>query len=281
MPEASGLSAPAETAETAETVETADTQRAAVRFWRERWRNQPWIDRAARDDDEPWSLPLVVRVEKARPPDHDDAMTAAALAVVRLLAHPASAPDGPWHAVLERWMDGRIRKVVRRARGARWTDILDLPGGTAEVAGTEVRALLPHPVAEVPPLVSKLQVQGLDLDSDAESGVDRSSPPVESAAGPVLSIVLAPGVRMSTGKACAQVGHAAQLGMLQLDEDLVFGWLGAGFPVRIVAGSTREWNAVLQGEIPAAVVQDAGYTEVEPGTQTCAATFAAVTGTSR
>ncbi|GAA2757511.1 peptidyl-tRNA hydrolase [Actinopolymorpha rutila] len=255
---------------------------AAVHWWREHWRNLAWIGQAERDDDEPWALPLVVRVEKASMPTHEDALAASALAVVRLLADRDSAPGGPWHADLERWMDGRIRKVVRRARGIRWTEVERLPGITARSGGAEVRALAPHPVARPPVEVSKLQVEGLDLahaedteDADAErlGGVEEAGV-AEQAGGPVLSIVLAPGVRMSTGKGCAQVGHAAHLALLELDEQTVAGWATANFPLRVVTATPERWRHIVDGEVAAATVRDAGYTEVEPGTCTCAATFA-------
>ncbi|MET9019474.1 peptidyl-tRNA hydrolase [Actinopolymorpha sp. NPDC004070] len=250
-------------------VDEASDPMAAVRWWREHWRNLAWIGQAERDDDEPWALPLVVRVEKKSLPTHDDALAASALAVVRLLADRDSAPGGPWHADLERWMDGRIRKVVRRARGIRWTEVDRLPGITARSGGAEVRALTPHPVARPPVEVSKLQVEGLDLTpAEPVGAAERVDGP-----GPVLSIVLAPGVRMSTGKACAQVGHAAHLALLELDEPTVTAWAFANFPLRVVPATPEGWRRIVGGEVAAATVRDAGYTEVEPGTCTCAATF--------
>lgn len=265
-------------------VDDASDPMEAVHWWREHWRNLAWIGQAERDDDEPWALPLVVRVEKASLPAHEDALAASALAVVRLLADRDSAPGGPWHADLERWMDGRIRKVVRRARGIRWTEVERLPGLTARSGGAEVRALAPHPVARPPVEVSKLQVEGLDLahaeDAEAErpGGVEQGGDveqagDVEPAGGPVLSVVLAPGVRMSTGKACAQVGHAAHLALLELDEETVTAWAAANFPLRVVTATPEGWRRIVDGEVAAATVRDAGYTEVEPGTCTCAATF--------
>jgi Peptidyl-tRNA hydrolase PTH2 len=257
----------------------------AVRGWRHHWRTQQWDQRAPRDELEPWALPLVLRKERSGPAaDRQHALYAAALAMVRLLAHPAGSPEGPWHDPLERWMDGRIRKVVRRARGIRWTEVGALPGVTATVIDTDVRALLPHPVAAAPPEVRKLQVEGIELDADVERAL-ASFPPVVPESVPVLAIVMAPGLDMSTGKACAQVGHAAQLGLLQLEELLVLAWMAADFPLRVVEATRDQWAWLLGagggaggvgGEVDLAVVQDAGYTEVEPGTMTCAATFASL-----
>lgn len=249
-----------------------EEQRAAVRHWRSQWRAEAWRARASRDNVEPWSLPLVVRVERDRMPLHEEAMYASALAVVRLLSDPAAAPGEPWHEPLERWADGRIRKVVRRARGSRWLEVAALPGVTATVGEADVRALLPHLVSEVPRAVAKLQVEGLDLDSGSE-GATPVPGPAEAAARP-LTIVLAPDLAMSSGKACAQVGHAAQLGLLELDAHAVDDWLDAGFPLRIVGATPDRWRSVVTGDVEAAQVTDAGFTEIQPGTHTCAATFA-------
>jgi len=242
---------------------------AAVEHWRARWTSSDWARRTERDDAEPWAMPLVVRVEKTTPPDHWRALDAAALSVVRLLSHPHTAPGRPWHTPLARWMDGRIRKVVRRARGVRWRDVEALPGVTVEVNGAQVRALLPHPVRQAPLEVAMLQVAGLDLAADPER---QPGPFPPSTSGPVLTILLAPDLRLSTGKACAQVGHAAQLALLHLDQAL--SWAAADFPVRIVESTPDQWAWVTR-HVAAVVVRDAGYTEVTPGTQTCAATFAA------
>ena len=242
---------------------------AAVDFWREHWRTAPWDERGERDAGEPWSLPLVVRAEKAAPPDGQHATYAAAIAVARLLSDPASAPEGEWHAAVLRWTDGRIRKVVRRARGVRWPEVEDLPGVTSTVGTASVRALLPHPVAEPPVTVSKLQVAGLELTAEPDRTLTTWPPDTD---GPVLTIAIAPGVSMTTGKACAQVGHAAQLALVELDRSLVVAWLAAGFPVRVVTDSAT-WTRLGERGVAVAVVRDGGFTEVAPGTVTCAATF--------
>jgi peptidyl-tRNA hydrolase len=241
----------------------------AIDHWRSHWRAAVWAERADRDDVEAWSLPLVVRAEKASPPDHQHAMYAAARSVVSLLASTGAEPEGPWYPAIQRWADGFIRKVVRRARGVRWPEVQDLAGVTVAVGTAEVRALLPHRVAAPPVAVSKLQVQGLDLEADPERAL--SVEPTD-ADGPVLTIAVAPGLEMTTGKACAQVGHAAQLGLLELDRDLVWAWASGGFPLRLVSDA-GSWKRLGDRKVVAAVVRDAGYTEVAPGTVTCASTF--------
>src|ERR1035441_8707111 len=62
-----------------------------------------------------------------------------ATAVVQLLDDPRSV-DGEWHDEVQRWLDGRIRKVARRARGSKWDAAAELPGVTVSHAGAQVRA---------------------------------------------------------------------------------------------------------------------------------------------
>jgi peptidyl-tRNA hydrolase len=238
---------------------------ATIDEWRDRWRRR--VVDEDREHDEPWALPLVVRVERAAPPSHSAAIHAAALSVVRLLSRPEVAPDGPWHSALARWSDGRIRKVVRRARASRWDEIATLPGATAAVHDAEVRALLPHPVADPPPALARLQIAGLDLPKGSTIAA------ADASAAPVLMIATAPGLALTTGKVCAQVGHASQLALLQLDRRTVLHWAAAGHPLRIVEPEPAEWDRLLDADRDVAVVQDGGFTEVAPGTHTCAATF--------
>ena len=70
------------------------------------------------------ALPFVVRVERADPPEHTDALEAAARGVLGILT--ADRPE--WETRLAAWDGQRIRKVVRRARGAHWDRAHALPG---------------------------------------------------------------------------------------------------------------------------------------------------------
>ncbi|MGQ7297693.1 hypothetical protein [Quadrisphaera sp. KR29] len=79
---------------------------------------------------------------------------------------------------------------------------------------------------------------------------------------------------MSTGKAVAQVGHAAQLALERLDRATVAAWL-AGAEPDVATGLAV---AVVRGApvLPPSRrvdVRDAGYTEVAPGTVTVSAGF--------
>jgi hypothetical protein len=203
--------------------------------------------------DEPaWAMQLALRVEKAAPPSHLAVCEAAAMAAVTLLADPRSAPGGEWHEAVASWESRRIRKVVRRARGARWDAVGHLPGVLVDHEGAQARAFVPGPVTEVPPEISKLQVGGTDLPRD-----DEPKPPP---AVPYALVSLNPGVAMTTGKAAAQCGHAAQL-LLRA----VGAWPG----LRVRVAEPDDWrSAVAEADVS---VHDGGFTEVAPGTMTAVA----------
>lgn len=205
-------------------------------------------------------LPLVVRVERADPPARTDALEAAALAVLRLLTDERAIGDGDWAQPVRDWTDARIRKVVRRARGAEWRRAGALDGLTVARGTAEVRVFLPVPLDGWPRDLAKLQVSGTDLD-------DPAAPPEPAAHLPVLW--LNPELEMTAGKAMAQVGHAAQLGLAALDPDAVAGWRAAGFPLAVRTAAKDRWPDLLAAGLP--VVRDAGFTEVAPGTCTAAA----------
>jgi len=203
-------------------------------------------------DQPAWAMQLVLRVEKNAPPPHLAVCAAAAMAVVTLLTDPRSAPGGEWHEAVGAWESRRIRKVVRRARGARWTALDELAGVLVDHEGAPARAFVPGPVTEVPPEISKLQVGGTDLPRDEE--------PKPPPAPPYALLGLNPGVTMTTGKAAAQCGHAAHLLLRAIGA-----WPGLGVHV----AEPADWNgAVAEAD---AVVRDGGFTEVAPGTMTAVA----------
>jgi len=212
----------------------------------------------------PWAMQLVARVERAEPPSHTATCEAAAMAVVRLLADERSAPGGEWHERVERWRGGRIRKLVRRARGAPWARAVALGGLVVAHAGAEVLALPPAPVDHLPPELSKLQVGGLDLDDQQRRETARPEP-----GWPGVVVAVTPEPELGTGKAAAACGHAAQLAALRMEPARLAAWAGAGFPVLVEQPSAGRWPEVVAAA-PVEVI-DAGFTVVEPGTRTAVA----------
>ncbi len=204
-------------------------------------------------------LPLVVRIERATPPERTDALEAAALAVLTLLTDGRST-GGEWAEAVQAWETIGIRKVVRRARGAEWRRVQELPGITVTVRSAEVRVHPPIPLDAWPKELSRLQVSGTDLPDSAPP-----DPP-----GPDAAVLwLNPALGMSAGKAMAQAGHAAQLAWWGTDEHARARWVAEGLPVAVRAADPRRWAALVDSGLP--VVRDAGFTEVEPGSRTVVA----------
>jgi peptidyl-tRNA hydrolase len=232
--------------------------------------DSPFARRADDRDAAPqFVLPLVVRIERDAPPARTDALQTAARAVLTLLTDErATAVDGPWTAAVRDWQDARIRKVVRRARGAEWRRVQALPGITLggpdgavpDGGGAQVRVFPPVPLDGWPKDLARLQVSGTELD-DPEP-----LPPAE----PGLPVLwLNPGVTMSAGKAMAQTGHGAQLAWWELDEAARQAWRADGFRLAVRTASAELWRELAGSGLP--LVRDAGFTEVAPGSATVVA----------
>jgi peptidyl-tRNA hydrolase len=198
------------------------------------------------------AMPVVLRLERDFA-GRTAVLEAAARAALAVCLDPRAEPDGEWHEAVATWVDNRIRKIARRARGAHWAAVQDLPGVTVEVDGAQARALLPGPVDEVPRVVARLQIGGTDLPAD-EPG-----PPAPGV--PVIWVNGALG--MTVGKAAAQVGHASML-------DAAARGLREVPPYAVRTADPQRWaqlcGAAEHGE--AVAVRDAGFTEVAPGTIT-------------
>jgi peptidyl-tRNA hydrolase len=201
------------------------------------------------------AMPVILRLERP-PAARTPVLEAAAAAALAVCLDPRSQPGGEWNETVSVWVTTQIRKIARRARGAHWAAVQDLPGVTSEVDGAEARALLPGPVDDVPRVVSRLQIGGTELEPDEPGPIPPGAPVIWVNAE----------LNLSVGKAAAQVGHASMLyaaahGLTDVP----------AFAVRDAGG--ERWAqlcaAVQRGE--AVAVRDAGFTEVAPGTITCIA----------
>src|SRR5579863_10341567 len=211
---------------------------------------------AMRDAGRQYALPLVIRVERAAPPARTDALEGAARAVLRFLSDPrVTQDDGEWAAAARAWEDARIRKVVRRARGAAWERAGALPGIT---------------VRHGPADLARLQVSGTDLD-------DPRAPGAPAAGTPVLW--LNPELPMTAGKAMAQAGHGAQLAWWELSPRARSAWLDRDFDLAVRAAGAGQWAELVASGLP--VVTDGGFTEVAPGSATVVADHPALRGAMR
>lgn len=208
-----------------------------------------------RDQAQQFVLPLVLHLEKTDPPARTDALRTAARAVLTILSDERSLGDGEWAGAMRDWEDARIRKVVRRARGAEWRRAAALDGITVTgEEGTEVRVFPPIPLDGWPKELAKLQVSGTELE-------DPEPPAAPDPAGPVLW--LNPELEMSAGKTMAQVGHGAQLAWWELGDPERTAWREAGFPLSVATATPAGWRELTASGLP--VVRDAGFTEIAPG----------------
>jgi peptidyl-tRNA hydrolase len=225
-------------------------------------------DVADEDPAEVRAMPVILRIERTDPPSRTPLLEAAAAAAVAVCLDPRTDPEGEWHADVQAWIDGRIRKVSRRARGAHWEAVQALPGVTVTVDGASARALVPGRVVETPKEVSRLQISGSELPDD-----DPGDPPPD-----VPILWLNPKVEMTAGKAAAQVGHASMLLAAALKADGFEEYLTAwkDFRCAVRTPPLRTWANLHPGDDPlnawrrrrVVAVRDAGFTEVAPGTVT-------------
>jgi peptidyl-tRNA hydrolase len=215
-------------------------------------------------------MPVVLRVEKADPPARTALLEAAATAAVAVCLDPRAEPGGEWHDDVARWVSGRIRKVSRRARGAQWKAVQECAGVTVTVGGVQARALVPGLVSETPREVSRLQISGTELP------VDEPGPPP-----PEVPVVwLNPKVELTVGKAAAQVGHATMILAASLSAEALAAWRAQEFRVAVRSAEPVRWaeliHAADRADRSMVLVRDAGFTEVAPGTVTCAAQWPSV-----
>lgn len=236
-----------------------------------RWLGLPAAETNDVTDEDPAlvrAMPVILRVERTDPPSRTPLLEAAAAAAVAVCLDPRAEPEGEWHDEVRAWVDGRIRKVSRRARGAHWEAVQALPGVTITVDGVSARALVPGVVAEMPKEVTRLQISGSELPAD-----EPGAPPPD-----VPILWLNPRVPMTAGKVAAQVGHASMLlaAALRADgrDDFLASW--KDFRCAVRTPSVREWASLHPGDDPlnawrrrqVVAVRDAGFTEVDPGTVT-------------
>jgi peptidyl-tRNA hydrolase len=104
-----------------------------------------------------------------------------------------------------------------------------------------------------------LQVGGTELDDPPPAPVEAGTP----------LVLLSPHLELTAGKAMAQGAHAAQLGWrasAPADRDV---WAAGDFRLAVRTATPAAWRRALEAGAP--VVQDGGFTEVEPGTRTAVA----------
>jgi peptidyl-tRNA hydrolase len=224
------------------------------------------------EPDQVRAMQLILRLERDQPPSWHAALALAASGAARICLDPRVDSDPEWAEAIGSYVQGHIRKVTRRARGASWQATANLPGLTLSQGSTEVRVMRPGPVDELDKRIAKLQVGGTDAPID--------EPSAEPSSAGSLIVWVPPEPQMTLGKTMAQTGHAGMIAAALLagdDSELLRSWLAAGCPVRVRRAEQQEWAELVavagngehgwrSGRLLA--VRDAGFTEIDPGTIT-------------
>jgi len=193
-------------------------------------------------EDDALVMYLVVRRRTTRP--FAELATAAALAT-RRCAYRFRA-DERWRDGFEEWWRHSFRKVCLRADPREWDDLRALDH---ERVGY-VACLPPVRRSRRDRVLVRMQTLSEEAGPLPEFDPDDLGD---------LTLVVATDLGMSSGKALAQIGHAA----LMTDLDL---GLDKGLDLRVVGGDGARW-ATLVGAAEV-VVRDGGLTEIAPGSET-------------
>jgi hypothetical protein len=159
---------------------------------------------------------------------------------------------------LEEWRP-RPGKVVLRARGGQWGELL---------REEERRVMIDDAVAALPPRRRSARRPLLERMQAMTSALE--PPPEHAAPDPgKLTYFVNPGVEMTSGKTLAQIAHAAVMAAA-VDDD----WAARGCPAQGVLPTATRFRQLC--ETAQIKVEDAGLTEVAPGTVTVIALTPAV-----
>jgi peptidyl-tRNA hydrolase len=204
-----------------------------------------------RNQAEQSTLPIIVRQEKGVEYTAEDLFSA-----VSTLMHDLMTEE-TWEAYIEKWMQGRITKIVKRARGNEWLNLLQHDHLHQAHGNVETVVLKPYLKTEQPTFLRKLQMSGLVFEP--------ATPTLYDSMLPALNIAVNPELDMSVGKLTAQVAHAAQIAVLHADKSILTEWVNTGKPFRYIT-----WDSIPENCVD---IQDAGLTEIAPGSFTTRSYF--------
>ncbi|MCW2993843.1 MAG: peptidyl-tRNA hydrolase [Conexibacter sp.] len=211
------------------------------------------------EDDDPFRMYLVVRRGA-----FGDLETGGVLAGAAAVSCLRRFEEDEEHAeAIAAWRE-RPGKVTLRARGGQWDQVLQQESFTyaGDLDGAAVLALPPRRRSARSEVLTKLQAMASEL---TPAPTTDAAPAPDQTAGRITYIIN-PSLAMSTGKTMAQIAHAATMSAAT---GALEGWVADGCPGRVVVPATQAlFDALCTGDTLSAKVEDAGLTEVPPGTIT-------------
>jgi peptidyl-tRNA hydrolase len=206
--------------------------------------------------EDPYRMYLVVR--RGAFDDLETGCVLAGAAAVKCLRRFGEEPE--YVEAIAGWKV-RPGMVTLRARGGQWDAVLREEDFSyaGDLEGAAVLALPPRRRSARSETLTKLQAMASELEGLEE--VATIAP-----ASDVMTYVVNPGIEMSTGKTMAQVAHAATMSAATGN---VENWIDAGGPAKVVKPKAKQAFAELcRRDDLTAKVEDAGLTEIPPGTVT-------------
>ena len=214
------------------------------------------------ENESPWAMQIVV--DESYLPTPLELAHAVSHAVLAYL-HTATI-DPARGAAVTRWMQGRIRKVLRRAKNARWEALEEVDGLTTTTGNTTVRVFTPCAMTEIPKILSRCQVSGLKV---AEETQAKWTDEAEGHDAP-LTIFQNRSLGMSPAKAAVAAAHVAHLTSDRMDDEIYEQWRSKGYPLAV---STLGEISPAVADSATVKIHDAGLTEVIPGSVTAIGFF--------
>lgn len=194
---------------------------------------------------------IILRIDKEDPSTEDEGLSAVARAAV--IAYLRSPHEPEWQT----WSEQAFAKSVRRANPKMFSKVLEMfpEAMVSQVGQAQAVGLPPLPANDLPKLIAKLQVSGTQLPKSAEVLIAE------------VNIGIRKSLQMSTGKAAAQSAHALFAWLTEEQGERIERWLSAHAPVGIQHLSDEDFER-LRAQAAGPVIQDAGRTEIEPGSET-------------
>jgi hypothetical protein len=158
-------------------------------------------------------------------------------------------------AALDEWRP-RPGKVVLRARGGQWDELLEQEDRRVAIDDAVV-ALPPRRRSERGPLLERMQAMTSELEPPPSQADER--------APEAVTYLVNPAIEMSSGKTLAQIAHAA---VMAADTGDLEEWVARACPARVLAPPAARFRELCHSQELAARVEDAGLTEIAPGTVT-------------